>query len=250
MIFKPKAVRFLRLQLGLSSSDFARKLAVRESTTLSWEKGLLALNPESQMAMLHLAKERSVDLSTLEAVLALVTLVGRGDPETARHGECVSGLAEKIAAFVGEVQFDLAVAGYLLDIGKVMLPPSLLNHPGQLSLDEKLLIQAHVTTSANLARQVIGDTIARYILEHHERMDGTGYPFGLDERQISHGGRILGVCDEFTARISKRMYRRDRQQPAHVLAEMEEGGRFDVAIIDALRMIVEREVAMLQAVAA
>jgi len=160
------------------------------------------------------------------------------DPYTAGHEQHVGDLAKAIAAELGldeACQTGIMIAGYLHDIGKIIVPAEILCKPGKLTPEEFSLIKTHVQTGYELLKNVTFPwEIARPLLEHHERLDGSGYPNHLVDGQISMVGRILAVADVVEAMASYRPYRPALGiEPA--LAEIE-GGRgriYDEKVVDA-----------------
>jgi len=160
------------------------------------------------------------------------------DPYTAGHERHVGDLAKEIAAQMGldeHTQEGLKIAGYLHDIGKVIVPEAILSKPTKLTTSEYNLIKDHVNAGYNLLKQVSFPwNISRPILEHHERLDGSGYPNHLIGEAISLEGRIMAVADVVDAMSAHRPYRPALGMDA-ALAEIE-GGRgkiYDEKVVDA-----------------
>jgi putative nucleotidyltransferase with HDIG domain len=131
-------------------------------------------------------------------------------------------------------QEGLLIAGYLHDIGKIIIPSEILCKPGKLTAEEYNLIKNHVQAGYELLKNVnFSWNIAQVVLEHHERLDGSGYPNGLKEDQISIQGRILAVADVVEAMSAYRPYR-----PAlgieRALAEIAQGRGviYDETVVD------------------
>ena len=120
-------------------------------------------------------------------------------------------LAEAIGAEIGldeEHQQGLMAAGYLHDIGKIIVPIEILCKPTKLSPEEYNLVKNHVQAGYNLLKGVkFPWPITDPVLQHHERLDGSGYPNGLKEDQISLEGRIIAVADVIDAMGCNRPYR-------------------------------------------
>jgi HD-GYP domain-containing protein (c-di-GMP phosphodiesterase class II) len=103
---------------------------------------------------------------------------------------------------------ELAVAGLLHDVGKVYVPSEILSKPGKLTGLELGLAKAHAEASYNIVKSIkFSGSIAHIVWQHHERMDGSGYPQGLNGHQIMLEARILAVADVVEAMTAHRPYR-------------------------------------------
>ena len=150
--------------------------------------------------------------STLDGTIEAIAMMSElRDPYTAGHQRMVSQLAVAIATEIGMEQNrveDLAVAGLLHDVGKVYVPSEILSKPGKLTDLELGLAKAHAEASYNIVRSIkFSGPIAHIVWQHHERMDGSGYPQGLVGDQIMLEARILAVADVVEAMVSHRPYR-------------------------------------------
>ncbi|MFC6650486.1 HD-GYP domain-containing protein [Paenibacillus rhizoplanae] len=103
----------------------------------------------------------------------------------------------------------LTIAATLHDIGKIMIPAEILTKPGPLSEDEYALMKKHTTYGYEMIRDTVGTTHMQALvaLQHHERMDGSGYPFGVLGHRITDFSKIVAVADIFHAMTSDRFYR-------------------------------------------
>ena len=103
----------------------------------------------------------------------------------------------------------LAIGGLLHDIGKLSVPESILQKPGPLDDDEYAVIKLHPERGRELLNELGGfdETVGRLVLDHHERLDGSGYPRGLRGEELDLATRILAVCDVYDALVSPRVYR-------------------------------------------
>ena len=181
------------------------------------------------------------------AVLAMSHMVESRDPYTAGHERRVAELATAIGVEMGMkgTQLDaLRLAGTIHDVGKIAVPAEILSKPGRLSEIEFELIKAHPTTGFEILADVdFGSPVAEMVLQHHERLDGSGYPRGLRGEAILPGARILAVADVVEAMSSFRPYR--AALPLEVaLAEIEGGAgtRYDADVCEAgLRLFREKE---------
>jgi HD-GYP domain-containing protein (c-di-GMP phosphodiesterase class II) len=146
--------------------------------------------------------------------------------QTIGHGDRVAALAEPIALELGwdrDRIRSLRWAAPLHDVGKVKLRPQLLGKSGPLTVEEVAEIRSHPAAGARLVLPLrrFHDALP-YVLFHHERWDGGGYPAGLSGRRIPIEARILAVADAFDAMISPRPYR-GALTHEHALAEVKAG---------------------------
>lgn len=151
---------------------------------------------------------RSTLKSTIEAMTLAIEL---RDPYTAGHQRRVTHLACGIAddMALGEEFVDgIQMAGTIHDIGKICIPAEILSKPGRLTEAEFAIMKAHCQTGyAILKRIEFPQPIARIVLQHHERIDGSGYPAGLSGKDILMQARIIAVADVAEAMASHRPYR-------------------------------------------
>jgi putative nucleotidyltransferase with HDIG domain len=147
-------------------------------------------------------------MNTVEVAMNLSEM---RDPYTSGHERRVAEIAVAISAELGfdaNRQQGMRVAGYLHDIGKITIPAEILSKPGKLSDIEYSLIKGHAQASYNVLKNVdFPWPVAQVALQHHERIDGTGYPQGLKGEGIIIEARILAVADVVEAMSSHRPYR-------------------------------------------
>jgi putative nucleotidyltransferase with HDIG domain len=196
--------------------------------------GLGALNDraEREAAVERLRK-------SLEAtVAALASVVELRDAYTAGHQRRVSDLAVAIARAMGLSEtkiHGLFLAAVLHDIGKIQVPAEILTKPGKLTSVEFQLIQAHSEAGASIVQGVdFPWPIADIVRQHHERLDGSGYPNRLEGDAIIDEAKILAVADVVEAMMSHRPYRAALGIDA-ALDEIAKGRgvRYDAAAVDA-----------------
>ena len=144
---------------------------------------------------------------------ALASAVEMKDPYTAAHQRWVTQLACAIAEemdLAGEQVEGLRMAGLIHDIGKMDVPTEFLIKPGLLSEIEYEAIKVHPQSGYDIVRQIVFPwPVAQIILQHHERMDGSGYPQGISGAEILLEARILAVADVVEAMASHRPYREE-----------------------------------------
>lgn len=156
---------------------------------------------------------------------------------TATHSQGVAETAVQLARMASMDETDqlrMRLAGNLHDIGKLSVPITLLNKPAPLEEDEFAIMKKHAEAGDTLLNSVSGlETIADWAAQHHERLDGSGYPKGLEDDQIPLGSRILAVADVCTAILEDRPYRRgmEKSEACETLQTMADDGLLDKDII-------------------
>ena len=167
------------------------------------------------------------------------------DPYTFGHTRRVSIIAERIAKELSWEEnriLELKMSAELHDIGKILIPLEILNKPGKLSDLEYKMVQEHVQQSYNMLKPYsFPSQLPEAIYQHHERLDGKGYPRGLLSDKILPEAKILAICDVLESMISHRPYRQALGMDA-TLRELREnaGPKYDKDMVDvALRIINE-----------
>jgi putative nucleotidyltransferase with HDIG domain len=147
----------------------------------------------------------------IATVNALASTVEMKDPYTAGHQQWVTRLACAIAKEMGlpEEQIEgIRMAGLIHDIGKINIPAEILTKPGHLSEIQYNMVKIHPQVGCDILREIkFPWPVAQIVLQHHERMDGSGYPQGLSGDAIILEARILAVADTVEAMSSHRSYR-------------------------------------------
>ncbi|HET6547098.1 MAG TPA: HD-GYP domain-containing protein [Solirubrobacter sp.] len=198
----------------------------------------------------ELAK-RTKELASLQVGLLSTVLqtLSMRDAMTARHSAAVARYAREVARMMGldEREQDLIhTAGLLHDIGKFILPDSVLFANRKLTDDEWELIKLHPEQGAKLVERIEGyGPIAKIVLHHHERFSGGGYPVGISGEAIPLGSRIISVADTYDVMTSRDSYRRPVSSEA-ALAELRRvaGTQLDPQVVEVFeRMVLENRVA-------
>jgi len=181
-------------------------------------------------------------------VRALMVQLERRDISTEEHTRRVALLA----ASVGEelklsptARRHLAVGGLLHDIGKLAVPLEILQKPASLTDEEFDAIKRHPADGRRLLEELGGfpEAVRNLVSDHHERLDGSGYPRGLTAGQMSLETRILAVCDVYDALVSDRVYRA-AWSPERALALLqEESDGYDQTVVAALQRVLARATA-------
>jgi HD-GYP domain-containing protein (c-di-GMP phosphodiesterase class II) len=133
------------------------------------------------------------------------------DDYTYQHCLNVSILAVSTGISLGLTQHmlhELCMAGMLHDIGKIFIPLEIINKKGKLTDEEFEIMKAHPVNAYKLLQHLVSYDVLRGIENHHEKLDGTGYPYGRKGKNISLYGKILAVCDVYDALTSDRAYRK------------------------------------------
>jgi len=170
-------------------------------------------------------------------VNALMAAIEIWDPYTAGHQKRVATLSLAIAREIGfnQKQLDtIRIAAILHDIGKINLPSELLSKPGKLAECEYNLIKIHPEAGYQILKKIdFSDEIANIVLQHHESLDGSGYPNGLKGDDICIEARILHIADVVEAISANRPYRPSKGIDA-ALEEIENdvAGRYDTNICE------------------
>ncbi|MCL2703530.1 MAG: HD domain-containing protein [Defluviitaleaceae bacterium] len=137
-------------------------------------------------------------------------------PFTFDHSHGIAELARKAAKGLGygsEVQEQMYIAGLLHDIGKLSVSVDILHKPGKLTPEERFEINKHTYYTRKILEQIDGfENIVNYAANHHERLDGTGYPYRLPGESLSELERVMAICDVYQALTEERPYR--EQLPA------------------------------------
>lgn len=173
-----------------------------------------------------------------EGLCKLLESVEAKDSYTYNHGYRVQMYSTKIAEklmLAHEKVYTLQVASLFHDIGKFYVPDDILKKPDKLTSDEFECIKKHSSDSSRLLTDQFDERILRAVEQHHERMDGTGYPIGLRNEQIMIEARIIAVADTYDAITSDRAYRAAKS-PAAAIMELEKlCDKYDERVTRALR---------------
>ncbi len=172
---------------------------------------------------------------------ALVVRLGQKDAATEGHTRRVAMLAVQVGESLGLPRRRLrvlALGGLLHDMGKLAVPSAVLAKPGPLDDAELAEIRKHPEAGERLLRELGGfpPAVRRLVLDHHERLDGSGYPRGLSGDELDVGTRVLAVCDVYDALVSDRVYR-SAWTPERALALLRDPEQFDQSCVAALERL-------------
>jgi PAS domain S-box-containing protein len=227
------------------SSGMVHEVLSKEGRRVLTEKYLNSLNvegrPPGTQAFLGGTVEPEEQLKTSSVKLAKIMshVIEFCDPYTANHQERVAELACLVGKNMGladDVIESLYFNGLLHDIGKISIPKSILTKPGELAEEEWALIHAHTKQGYDILKEAdLPWPVAEVALQHHERMDGSGYPNGIGGDELSLEVNILAVCDVVEAMSSHRPYRPARTT-GEVLRELRDGRgtKYDANVVDVM----------------
>jgi len=188
-----------------------------------------------------LAKLRKTMQATIQAIS--LTIESR-DPYTAGHQRRVSDLARSIAtrlAYPAEEIDEIRLAAQVHDLGKISIPAEILNKPGSLNANEFEMIKDHPRVGCEILKTIdFPWPVADIVYQHHERLNGSGYPMGIKDNQIHPMAKILAVADVVEAMLSHRPYR-SAISPEKVLLEINNnaGSLYDPSAVMACTGIIQ-----------
>ncbi|MEZ5563569.1 MAG: HD domain-containing phosphohydrolase [Gammaproteobacteria bacterium] len=232
--------RVLQLQLGSTLGSYQASFIPVERIG---ERRQLVLLVLSDVTDLRVAEQHHADMLR-SLVSALSDAVDLHDPWSAHHANRMTDVARAVARELdlpADEQETLGLAATLANIGKIMLPGDLLTKTEPLTSADRELLQKHVDYSIELLKGLdFEGPVLDVIAQKQERLDGSGYPRGLTEEQMSLSGRILSVANAFVALVSARAYRQGMSMD-DALAELLRGAgtQFDRRVIAALFHVVE-----------
>ena len=177
---------------------------------------------------------------------ALVTTLQRRDAETYEHSRRVARFSLRLGRELSldRVEMESLVLGALLhDIGKIRVPDAILHKPGKLTSKEWLRMRNHPLYGQQILSGIeFLEGASRVVVQHHEKWDGSGYPWGLAGKEIDRNARIFAVTDAFDAMTSNRVYRAGlTYEAAAAELNQEAGTHFDPKIVEAFCSIPRRE---------
>ncbi len=182
-------------------------------------------------------RNRATFLRTLES---LATALEARDDYTRGHSQRVCDLSVMIGSKLGltpDALEELRIGTILHDIGKIGVPDAILNKPGRLTEDEFNFMRTHPVIGYEICRPLmLSDGVLMIIRNHHEKLDGSGYPDGLKGGELPLSLRIVCVADAFDAMSSRRPYR-GVMDMSHVMGELSKGAgiQFDSVVVEALK---------------
>ena len=172
----------------------------------------LSVIEKTKLIMIRNSKHFTSQASRTDKVYDLIHQIQEKDNYTEDHCNNTGNLAVQIATMMklSETQIEnILHAGKIHDVGKLEIPEDILNKPNKLTSEEYELIKKHSQYGYDIVMKETNDlSLAKIVLDHHERLDGSGYPNGLKGDEVSIESRIMAVVDSFDAMISNRPYKK------------------------------------------
>lgn len=201
---------------------------------------LKALASQAAVAVVNAQMQEELKSVQYDTIVRLSTAAEFRDNETAKHVERVSRYSRTIAEYLDLSSYQqeiIAIASPMHDIGKIGIPDKILLKPGRFTPEERTIMETHSNIGGRIMKgggSGLIRTCREIALTHHEKFDGSGYPFGLKKDDIPITGRIVAVADVFDAICSKRCYK-DAVPFDDVLdiVRKEDGAHFDPKCIKA-----------------
>ena len=173
--------------------------------------------------------------------LCFADIIDQKSPFTFHHSTGIAELAKKAAAHLGyddETQTKMYIAGLLHDIGKLHVPTDILHKNGPLTQDERFEINMHTYFTRKILEQIQGfEEIVNYAANHHERLDGTGYPYQMAGDQLSELDKVMAICDVYQALTEERPYRQKlpTEKVWSIINDMAEKKHLDKSLVKKTR---------------
>ena len=185
--------------------------------------------------------EQTMEFDELRGLVDVFScIVDAKSPFTKRHSDGVANLARYLGSLFQLPQETcemLELVGLLHDIGKLRVPDKLLDKPGMLNEEEVIIMRRHSFDTYSILKNIRGlERISLWALQHHERMDGTGYPSQLKAADLSFEARIVAVADVFQALAQERPYRGPLEQRVIMVLLKQEAaaGKLDMEVVAAV----------------
>lgn len=184
---------------------------------------------------------REITLDELERICQIFgCITDAKSPHTATHSQGVAQKTRTLAEYLKlnpTHQQRLVIAAHLHDVGKLSIPPEILEKPGALSPEEFKVMQSHALMTEEILRDVRGlEEIAQWAASHHEKVNGGGYPHGIAGELLPMESRLLACVDVYQALVEDRPYRRGmgHEMAMAILRRMGSGGALDAFLVDEL----------------
>ena len=201
--------------------DIFLKISAPEAFWLSMEQ---AQNSGYASSWIQHNSVQEIDFQELKKIILIFShIVDAKSAYTTQYSDGVANLSRTLGELfkLSEHQCDkLELAGLLHDLGMLRVPDEILDKPGKLTQSEYFIVQRHSFDSYDILKKITGfEDIAMWAAQHHERVDGSGYPYCNSAQDLSIEARIIAVTDVFQALTQKRPYR-DKFSPQNIMSEL------------------------------
>lgn len=244
-----------RKQQGIPQQDASEpKSKVALLACVNQAKALMSQSKDIQKRLFEDVKNGSeLDLSPVKEITAMsvdslfnnpdalhyVINLRLKDEYLLEHSMAVSVLVGLFSRYLGiekAIIKELSIGAFLHDIGKIMIPDEVLHKPSKLTQSEFELMKQHVNFSVDIIEKIpsISDLSLNVAAQHHEKLNGTGYPYGLAGGDISYYGRIIAICDIFDALTANRCYKSGFTQVKAfgILRTLAKDNQLDASLVD------------------
>jgi putative two-component system response regulator len=227
---------FLAAHDSPETLQVGRELGVDEYLTKPIDEHTLTKMVNTYLLRASALQIALLDQAYLETVTVLANTIEGRDLNTSQHVQRVTDLCRRLAKSLQWPEEQLRILEFgarLHDIGKIVIPDHILNKPGPLSDEEWEIMKSHTTSGAKILREIkhLRGAVP-YALYHHERWDGTGYPYALKGRDIPLEGRILALADVYDALTTVRPYHPARSKDeVRQFLQLHSGSHFDPDLV-------------------
>lgn len=227
-------------KLSIHTKTYQEILNVHNSILLSDNQRTYMIEALEFSKLLVITSTEVQSADNSEDYLEILRKAERKDKGTWGHGRRVGKIAMRIAQEY-DAAFDLISLGKaatLHDIGKINTPTEILLKPGKLTEEEFEVIKKHPIDSYEILKESCSSRVTQAVLQHHEKLDGTGYPYGLKGDEIGDDARIIAIADVFDAMTSIRSYH-EAARDDYVLEYIESHPEaFDMRFVNILKKLV------------
>ncbi len=137
---------------------------------------------------------------------------------------------------------EIYMGAYVHDLGKVGIPTEILEKPGKLTTDEMEVMKTHILLTGKIINGHVNDTVYKIAMRHHEKLDGTGYPYGIKEEEMTLSEKIVAVADIYSALTRKRSYKESfsKEKVVSIMSRMAEERQISKEVVESLIMNYEK----------
>ena len=230
--------------LNLGAYDFIGKPIVKEVLLSRVEKTLELTDYRKDLQKKLDEKTRQIETAYLQTMATLAHTIDAKDPDTNGHSKRVACYTRQITESLGWSKQECDNAFYIAllhDVGKIGVPDAVLKKQDRLTDEEYELMKQHPIIGADILKDIkMLDGLAHGTMYHHEKYDGTGYPYGLKGKEIPLIARIISVADTFDAMTSNRCYRKGLARETAMAELKEQSGRqFDPVVVEKFLQIAD-----------